>query len=67
MLRRSSSLETFLNYALERGLVSKDGRIYKFHPEDLGLDYSLVQAQIITNEAADFLEGFARWSQDNNA
>ncbi|HEX2052004.1 MAG TPA: hypothetical protein VHJ34_15410 [Actinomycetota bacterium] len=49
-----------LSFAQERGLVTREGAIYKLHPDVVGLDYLKVKAQIVSNDAARFLHDFVR-------
>ncbi len=46
----------------QRRLATEEKGICKLHPEVLGLDYLSVQAQVLSNEAAEFLRDFT--SQD---
>jgi hypothetical protein len=59
--RRAGRNERFgqmLKYARETGLVSQDGKIYKLHPDTIGLDYTKIKAHVIPDEAIPFLRAF---------
>lgn len=55
---RNRRLGAMLAFAREKGLVTKDGKIYKLHPEAVGLDYLKVRAQVVSDEAVAFLREF---------
>ena len=47
-----------LSYAMSQVLISKEKKIYRLHPETLGLDFLKVRVHSITRETADFLRDF---------
>jgi hypothetical protein len=57
--RRNRRFGEMLSYAMSRTLISKEKKIYRLHPELLGLDFSKVRARVVTPETAEFLRDFA--------
>lgn len=57
--RRNQRFGEMLSYAMSRGLISKEKKIYRLHPEILGIDFLKVRVHIITPETAKFLRDFA--------
>ncbi len=57
--RRNQRFGEMLSYAMSHDLISKEKKIYRLHPEVLGLDFLKVRAHIITSETAGFLQRFA--------
>jgi hypothetical protein len=50
--------QVLLDYALERGLITKEEKLYYLHPADFGLSLQQVKAKIASESVRQFLEGF---------
>lgn len=50
--------QELLAYALRRGLITRDGKLYYLHPGEFGLSLQQVKAKVASRPVREFLEGF---------
>lgn len=50
--------QPLLDYALERGLITREGKLYHLHPELFGLNLPQVKAKVASGPVHEFLRGF---------
>jgi hypothetical protein len=56
---RNESAQAVLEVGQEQGIITKDGSIYHFHPDVIGLDFRAVQLHTLPPEAAPFIQEVA--------
>jgi hypothetical protein len=57
---RNTAAAQVLDVALEKGIIVKEGGIYKFRPELLNMNYSAVQGHDLSETAVEFVKEAAR-------
>jgi hypothetical protein len=53
---RNESAQAVLELAQVRGIITKDGNLYHFHPDVIGLDFRAVQLHTLPPEAGPFIQ-----------